>query len=117
VGFQDHPERFFAHADVFVLSSRYEGMPNVVLEALACGLPIIAFDCPHGVSEIVRDGVNGRLLPAEDVPALTAALVDLLRDPATQARLRAGIPGTLSSFAAPAVSARWNALFRTLTEA
>lgn len=117
VGFQDAPERFFAHADVFVLSSRYEGMPNVALEALACGLPIVAFDCPHGVSEIVRDGVNGRLLPVEDVSALTAALVGFLRDPAARARMRAAIPATLSSFAAPAVSARWNALFQDLTEA
>ena len=116
-GFQDRPERFFAHADVFVLSSRYEGMPNVVLEALACGLPIVAFDCPHGVSEIVHDGVNGRLLPPEDVPALIAALVSVLRDPTTQTRMRAAIPATLSSFAAPAVSARWNALFQALTEA
>jgi glycosyltransferase involved in cell wall biosynthesis len=117
VGFQEHPERFFAHADVFVLSSRYEGMPNVVLEALACGLPIVAFDCPHGVSEIVRDQVNGRLLPAEDVPALTAALVDVLRDHASLGRMRAAIPETLRSFTAPVVSARWNALFAALTEA
>jgi glycosyltransferase involved in cell wall biosynthesis len=117
VGYQEGPERFFAHADLFVLSSRYEGMPNVVLEALACGLPIVAFDCPHGVSEIVRDGVNGRLLPPEDVPALTAALVSLLRDPAARAALRTGIPATLESFAAPTVAARWNTLFRDLTEA
>jgi glycosyltransferase involved in cell wall biosynthesis len=117
VGFQEKPERFFAHADVFVLSSRYEGMPNVVLEALACGLPVIAFDCPHGVSEIVRDGVNGRLLPPEDVPALTAALLDVLRDPATLQRMRAAVPATLHPFTAPVVSARWNALFTALTEA
>jgi glycosyltransferase involved in cell wall biosynthesis len=102
---------------VFVLSSRYEGMPNVVLEALACGLPVIAFDCPHGVSEIVRDGVNGRLLPPEDVPALTAALVDVLRDPAALRRMREAIPETIHSFTAPVVSARWNALFTALTEA
>ncbi len=117
VGFQEQPERFFAHADVFVLSSRYEGMPNVVLEALACGLPIVAFDCPHGVSEIVHDGVNGRLVPAEDVPALTAALIDVLRDETMLRRLRTGIPDTLRSFTAPVVSARWNALFAQLTEA
>ncbi len=115
VGFQEQPERYFAHADVFVLSSRYEGMPNVVLEALACGLPIVAFDCPHGVSEIVRDGVNGRLLPPEDVPALTAALVEVLRDDELRRRLRAAIPDTLRSFTAPVVSARWNALFTQLT--
>jgi glycosyltransferase involved in cell wall biosynthesis len=117
VGFQEQPERYFAHADLFVLSSRYEGMPNVVLEALACGLPIVAFDCPHGVSEIVHDGVNGRLLPPEDVPALTDALVSLLRDDALRARMRAAIPASLESFTAPVVSARWNAMFRELTEA
>jgi len=117
VGFQEQPERFFAHADVFALSSRYEGMPNVVLEALACGLPIVAFDCPHGVSEIVQDGVNGRLLPAEDVPALTVTLVNLLRDPTVLERMRAAIPATLGPFTAPVVSARWNAMFASLTEA
>jgi glycosyltransferase involved in cell wall biosynthesis len=116
VGFQEQPARFFAHADVFVLSSRYEGMPNVVLEALACGLPVVAFDCPHGVSEIVHDGVNGRLVPADDVPALTAALVDVLRDPAALPRLRRGIPDALRPFTAPVVSARWNALLSALTE-
>ncbi|MCC6849948.1 MAG: glycosyltransferase [Deltaproteobacteria bacterium] len=115
VGFQEHPERFFAHADVFALSSRYEGMPNVALEALACGLPVVAFDCPHGVREIVRDGVNGRLLPTEDVGALTAALLDLLRDRATLARLRAAAAGSIRSFTAPVVSARWNAIFAELT--
>jgi glycosyltransferase involved in cell wall biosynthesis len=92
-------------------------MPNVVLEALACGCPIVAFDCPHGVSEIVHDGVNGRLLPAEDVAALGAAIVELLRDDELRARLRSGIASVLGSFDASAVSARWNALFRTLTEA
>jgi len=117
VGFQEHPERFFAHADVFVLSSRYEGMPNVVLEALACSLPIIAFDCPHGVREIVRDGVNGRLVPPENVEALTTALLDLLRDPSTLARLRASAIESIRSFSAPVVSARWNAIFAELTGA
>lgn len=116
-GFQEHPERYFAHADVFVLSSRYEGMPNVVLEALACGLPIVAFDCPHGVSEIVRDGVNGRLLPAEDVGALATALGDVLRDPDAIRRMRAAAPESIHAFTAPVVSARWNAIFVELTGA
>jgi glycosyltransferase involved in cell wall biosynthesis len=117
VGFQEQPERFFAHADLFVLSSRYEGMPNVVLEALACGCPIVAFDCPHGVSELVVDGVNGRLLPPEDLNALVDALVALLPDAPARARLRNGIGAVLAPFTATAVSARWNALFADLVEA
>ncbi len=117
VGFQEQPERYFAHADVFVLSSRYEGMPNVVLEALACGLPIVAFDCPHGVSEIVRHDVNGRLLPAEDVSALTATLIELLRDDAALQRMRAAAVDSVRPFTAPVVSARWNAIFAELAGA
>jgi len=117
VGFQDQPARFFAHADLFVLSSRYEGMPNVALEALACGCPIVAFDCPHGVSEIVHDGVNGRLVPSEDVEALAAAIIAVLRDDPLRVRMRDAIPSLLASFAAPAVSARWNDMFRALTGA
>jgi hypothetical protein len=61
--------------------------------------------------------VNGRLLPPEDVEALTGALVDVLGDAPGRARMRAAIPATLDSFAAPAVSARWNALFQSLTGA
>jgi glycosyltransferase involved in cell wall biosynthesis len=116
-GFQDEPARYFAHADLFVLSSRYEGMPNVVLEALACGCPIVACDCPHGVSEIVHDAVNGRLVPPDDVEALSAAIVQVLRDDALRSRLRNGIASVLGAFAAPAVSARWNRMFEALTEA
>ena len=88
----------------------------MVLEALAF-VSIVAFDCPHRVSEIVRDQVNGRLLPAEDVPALTAAPVYVLPDHARLGRMRSAIPETLRSFTAPVVSARWNALFAALTEA
>ena len=69
------------------------------------------------MSEIVQDGVNGRLLPAEDVPALTVALVEVLRDDGLRRRMRAAIPDTLRSFTAPVVSARWNALFTQLTGA
>jgi glycosyltransferase involved in cell wall biosynthesis len=58
VGFQANPYAFFARADALVLSSAYEGLPNVVLEALACGTPIVALPSPGGLREIV-DGVQG----------------------------------------------------------
>ena len=70
-----------------------------------------------GSSEIVHDGVNGRLLPARGRAGVDGCARGVLRDPAASRRMRPAIPDTLRSFAAPVVSARWNALFRALTEA
>jgi glycosyltransferase involved in cell wall biosynthesis len=114
-GFQANPFAYFAHADLFVLSSRYEGLPNVVLEALACGCPVVAFDCPRGVREIVRDGVNGVLLPAGDVRGLRDALTRLLQFPAERERLRQHVPSSLAPFTAPTVVREWEALLDDVT--
>ncbi len=62
LGFQNNPYQYMAQANIMVLSSRYEGLPNVVLEANICGLPVVAFDCPGGTSEVIENGVNGFLV-------------------------------------------------------
>ena len=110
VGFQENPFTYFAAADVFVLSSRYEGLPNVVLEALACGCPVVAFDCPHGAREIVRDAVNGVLVPPEDVTALRAAMLRMVSDHEERRRLAANARGSLAPFLAPTIVRQWEAL-------
>lgn len=79
----------YQHADVFVLPSRYEGMPNVVLEAMACGLPIVATSIA-GCDELVQENVNGFLVPVGDSEALAARLTALMNDPALRQRLGAG---------------------------
>ena len=66
LGFQDNPYIYMKQADIFVLSSRFEGLPNVVLEANACGTTVIAFDCPGGTNEIIIDGENGYLAKCQD---------------------------------------------------
>ncbi|MFW5995097.1 MAG: glycosyltransferase, partial [Spirochaetia bacterium] len=73
-GFIENPWRLMVRSDVLVLPSRYEGLPNVVLEAGALGLPVIAFDCPGGTREIVNEKENGLLVPCGDIDALARAI-------------------------------------------
>jgi glycosyltransferase involved in cell wall biosynthesis len=77
-GFQDNPYAWMRRADVFALSSRYEGLPTVLIEALACGARVVATDCPSGSAEILEDGRWGTLVPVGDAPAFAAALLDTL---------------------------------------
>lgn len=88
-GETETPLERMAEADVFVLSSRYEGFPNALCEAMSIGLPVVAFDCPGGVREIVRDGQDGLLVPAGSARGLADALLRLIDDPAERARLSA----------------------------
>ncbi|HEX6257200.1 MAG TPA: glycosyltransferase [Euzebyales bacterium] len=73
-GYTDNPYRFFARATAFVLSSRWEGLPTVLIEALSCGAPVVATDCPNGPDEILAGGRYGRLVPVGDTAAIAAGL-------------------------------------------
>ena len=70
VGFQENPYAYMGHADVFVLSSQWEGLGNVVIEALAAGVPVVATNCEFGPPEILEHGEYGTLVPVGDVTSL-----------------------------------------------
>ena len=87
-GWVDNPYSFMAKADLFVLSSSREGCPNVLLEALACGCPVVSTDCPSGPSEILEHGRWGRLVPVNDQTALAEAIIAKLEDNTNRDALR-----------------------------
>src|SRR5205807_395696 len=83
-GFHREPWDFLAEADVFVLASDFEGFGNVLVEALAAGLPVVATDAPYGPRFILDHGRFGRLVPPGDVGALAAGIRDALRRPISE---------------------------------
>ena len=88
-GFSDNPYAFMSKASVLVLSSIYEGLGNVLIEALACGCPVVSTNCPSGPQEILGNGAFGPLVPVGDDRALAEAILHTMEHPPNAERLRA----------------------------
>ena len=88
LGFVENPHAFLARASLFVLSSRHEGLPTVLIEAMACGCPVVSTDCPFGPEEILEGGRWGELVPVGDPEALADAMARALDMPPRPDALR-----------------------------
>ena len=96
------------YADIFVLPSRYEGFPNVLTEAMSIGLPVIASNCDSGPAEIVDDGLDGILVPAENPIALAKSISDLISQPKKRNTLANNAVNIAKKFNNEMTLKKWN---------
>lgn len=109
-GLSLQPRSWAREADIFVLSSRYEGFPNVLGEAMAAGLPVAAANCDFGPSDMVENGRTGLLVPGEDSAALAGAIETLIVDPELRARLGSAGRKAMERFGSERVLRQWDAV-------
>jgi glycosyltransferase involved in cell wall biosynthesis len=113
-GFVSQPMHWLAHADLFVLSSRWEGFGHVIVEAMVAGAPVIAFDCPHGPRDIIRHGENGLLVRDGDEAALAEAMSKSLNDRDVARRLSENARKDAVRFSSARIADQYLKLFSSL---
>ena len=109
-GLSPTPQGWLASAGVFVLSSHHEGFPNALGEAMAAGLPVIAFDCAYGPAEMIETGVSGLLVADGDTSGFAEGLQALMRQPALRARLAGAAGASMARFDPERILALWTDL-------
>ncbi len=111
IGFVANPYAWMAQADLFVLSSRWEGFPTVAAEALACGTPLLMTDCKFGPRDVIEPGISGELVPVDDVDAMARSIADLIAAPERRAALREAGLARVQRFAIEAMVEQYAKLF------
>lgn len=115
LGHRNDLELVLGRASIVALASRYEGFPNVLLEALGMGSAVVTTDCRSGPSEMIKDGENGLLVPVDDVAALVAGIRRLAADPELRNRLGMRAMKVRSIYGQSAVMTQWSELLSVTT--
>ncbi len=113
-GRTDRLEEELTDASVYALSSRFEGLPMVMIEAMTHALPVVAFDCPTGPGDVLTDGVDGVLVPPRDVDALAAALSRVIADRKLRVRMGRAALRTSRAYGPDQIMPLWEDLFSEL---
>ncbi|MBB4080226.1 glycosyltransferase involved in cell wall biosynthesis [Lewinella aquimaris] len=98
MGYQKNPYKYMARADIFVLSSLHEGLPGVLVQAMACGAACVSTNCRTGPSELITDGIDGFLVPVGDHTALAQRMEMLLENPALRNKFREAAPAAVRRY-------------------
>lgn len=110
------PEALLAESEIFVLSSRREGFPNALLEAMASGCCVISTDCRSGPAEIISDGIDGVLVQVDNVEALASKLDALMTNAAERRRMGAAAAVSAERFRPERIAEQWTRLLRSVSE-
>jgi len=112
-GRTDNVETAYVNSSIFVLSSRFEGFGMVLTEAMACGLPVVSFDCPWGPRSIINDSADGLLVENGNVEALADGLIRLIGDDDLRRRMAANGIKNVQRFSIDYIAERWKKLFES----
>lgn len=115
LGETDQPQALYAQAKIYVLSSRVEGFPNVLIEAMANGLPVTSFDCNSGPADIIENEINGLLVPPMQVDALALSMQRLMADENLRTNLGREAAKIRSKYILENISEQWLNLFRQVS--
>lgn len=115
-GFQTNVADYMKNAAIFILPSRYEGLPMVLLEAMSQGMACIAYDCKTGPSDMIQHNINGLLIPDQDVLAMQKGLHVLLNDSELRQRLGETALKSLNDYTLETVAAQWETLFEQVAK-
>ena len=114
MGSSDRMAADMAEGSIFALSSRFEGFGMVLIEAMSAGLPVVSFDCPRGPRDIVEDGHDGILVPAEDVGAMAAGLSRLMDDDQLRIKMAFAAREKAGHYSMEQIGKKWHELFADL---
>lgn len=107
---------WYHHCDIFVMTSKTEGFPNALIEAMSHGLPVISYDCPTGPREIIENGENGLLTDLNDTDQLETQLLKLIETPQLRDKLSKKAVAIRETLAMPNIMAQWEVLIATTLE-